>query len=390
MFRPYAIGTVIAIAAWSLAEVPSKEEKPAKPPPPEPVASAEIEGAIRRGVAFLVKNQNEDGSWGTAEKTKDLNIMASPPGSHQAFQSATTALAVSALIEVGADTPEAKKALERGEKWIMDRLPKLRRATPSELYNVWGHGYGVLALARMHGRLPDDVERKKKIEELIRGQYDMLTRYESVDGGWGYYDFEVGSAKPASSSTSFVNAAILIAMYEAKLIGVPPPEKILKRAVASTERQRLPGNSYMYGEYLKYRPAMPINRPAGSLGRSQACNLALRLWGDKTITDEVITTWLDRLIVRNGWLSNGRKRPVPHEAPFQVAGYFYYFGHYYGAQCIDQLPQDSRRFYQDHMANLLLPLQEADGSWWDYPLYNYHPPYGTSFALMTLNRCRKK
>jgi hypothetical protein len=44
----------------------------------------------------------------------------------------------------------------------------------------------------------------------------------------------------------------------------------------------------------------PINRPAGSLGRSQACNLALKLWGDPRITEGVFKEWLDRLITRNG------------------------------------------------------------------------------------------
>jgi hypothetical protein len=36
-----------------------------------------------------------------------------------------------------------------------------------------------------------------------------------------------------------------------------------------------------------------------------------------------------------------------------------------------------------------MAVQEKDGSWWDYPLYNYHRPYGTSFALMSLRCCRK-
>jgi hypothetical protein len=385
MFR---IGFFLGL--FALTPPASAADMPAKPPPPEPVASAELEGAIRRGVAFLVKNQNADGSWGTAERTKALNIMADVPGSHRAFQTGTTALAIAALIDVGTDTPEAKRALERGEAWLMERLPQLRRGTEMELYNVWGHGYGILALAKMHGRLPDDADRKKKIEDMIRDQFDRLTRYESVDGGWGYYDLKIGAAHPSTDSTSFVNAAVLVALFEAKQIGVAPPEKLVKRAVAATERQRLPGESYLYGEYLKYRPALTINRPAGSLGRSQACNLALRLWGDATITDEVLITWLDRLIVRNGWLDMGRKKPIPHESFAQVAGYFYYFGHYYAGQCIDQLKPPARPFYQDHLARLLLPLQETDGSWWDYPLYNYHQPYGTSFALMTLSRCRKK
>jgi hypothetical protein len=387
--RLLTLAFLVVCTTWAAADDPARDT-PAKPPPPEPVATAELEGAIRRGVAFLVKSQNADGSWGGPGRTKALNIMASPPGSHRAFQTATTALAVCALIDVGTDTPEAKAALERGEAWLLEHLPKLRRATEMELYNVWGHGYGILALAKMHGRLPDDAARKKQIEDLIRSQYDWLTRYESVDGGWGYYDFRVGAAKPSSDSTSFVNAAVLLAMYEAKQVGVEPPEKLVRPAVAATERQRLPGNTYLYGEELKYQPARVINRPAGSLGRSQACNLALRLWGDTTLTPEVFQTWLDRLIVRNGWLSNGRKRPIPHEAPFQVAGYFYYFGHYYAALCIDQLKADDRPFYQDHLARLLLPLQETDGSWWDYPLYDYHQPYGTGFALMALAKCRKR
>jgi len=133
---------------------------------------------------------------------------------------------------------------------------------------------------------------------------------------------------------------------------------------------------------------MPINRPGGSLGRSQACNLALRLWGDSRITDDVLKEWLDRLFSRNLWLDIGRKRPIPHESHFQVAGYFFYFGHYYASLCIEQLKQEERPFYQDHLAAVMLPLQEKDGSWWDFPLYNYHQQYGTAFALMTLKRCR--
>jgi hypothetical protein len=164
---------------------------------------------------------------------------------------------------------------------------------------------------------------------------------------------------------------------------------VTKRGIDSTERQKKPDNSYLYGEYLKWRPAMPINLPGGSLGRSQCCSLALRLWGDKSITDDVLKSWLDRLISRNGWLSMGRKRPIPHESYFQVAGYFYYFGHYYAARCIEELKPADRPFYQDHLAHIIVDLQEKDGSWWDYPLYNYHQQYGTAFALMTLQRCRK-
>ncbi len=359
------------------------------PPQPKPMPPEELEASIRKGVAFLLHDQNKDGSWGSAERTKGLNIYAPVPGSHHAFRNAVTSLCVSALIEAGGQSPEVIKAIERGENYLFAELGKTRRATADVMYNVWTHAYGIQALVRMHGRLPRDKERQKKIEAMIREQFDFLRRYESIDGGWGYYDFRAGTQRPTSDSTSFVNGAVLVAFHEAKAIGLEPPEKVTQRAIAGTKRQQKPDHSYIYGEYLKWMPQMPINRPGGSLGRSQCCNVALRLWGDKGITDEVLKTWLDRLITRNGWLSMGRKRPIPHESHFQVAGYFYYFGHYYAALCIEQLKPADRPFYQDHLAHIITDLQERDGSWWDYPLYNYHQQYGTAFALMTLHRCRK-
>ena len=267
-------------------------------------------------------------------------------------------------------------------------MGKVRRATPDAIYNVWAHGYGIQALVRMLARRPDDEPRRRQIGELIATQYDMLTRYESVDGGWGYYDFRSGSQRPGSSSTSFVNATMLVAFHEAKQAGYPPPEKLVERAVASLERQKKPDHSYVYGEYLKMQPMHPVNRPGGSLGRSQACNLALKLWGDEQITNEVLNAWLDRLFARNLWLDIGRKRPIPHESWFMVAGYFFYYGHYYAALCIEQLSPGERPRHQAQLATILLKLQEKDGSWWDYPLYNYHQQYGTAFVLMSLKRCR--
>jgi hypothetical protein len=396
---PGALGLLAAgyLGLWAAAAPPESAPVPAKeaapglhPKPPAPVPPEKLKAAVGRGVAFLLKTQNKDGSWGSAERTKDLNVYAPVPGAHHAFRTAVTALCVSALIEVDDGSPGVRGAIECGEEYLFAELPRVRRADSTAIYNVWTHAYGIQALAHMYRRLPADKGRQEKVKGLIRSQFDYLARYESVEGGWGYYDFGAQTQRPNSSSTSFVNAAVLEALYEAKRIGVEPPPKLVRRALDALGRQRKPDFSYLYSEDLKWQPMMDINRPGGSLGRSQACNLALRLWGDKRVTDAVVKAWLDRLIVRNGWLSMGRKRPIPHESHFQVAGYFYYFGHYYAARCVEQLPAAERPFYQDHLAHLLLPLQEQDGSWWDFPLYNYHQPYGTAFALMTLKRCEKK
>ena len=358
-----------------------------RPPAPEPVAASELEAAIHRGVQYLLEHQHKDGSWGSPAIQGGVAIYAGI-GSHHSFSVAVTAMSVSALIESGDTSAAVIAAIERGEQHLFEKLPNVRRDDPVLIYNVWTHAYGIQALVRMDQRLPDDAARRQRIRELIQGQYDKLTKYESAQGGWGYYDFDAGTQRPASSSTSFVNAAVLVAMHEADGIGAPPPDKILQRALKMTKAQRLPDGSYLYGYYLHKMPTHPINRPGGSLGRSQACALALRFWGDKEITDESLETWLDRLVTRNGWLSHGRKKPVPHESFFAVAGYFFYFGHYYAGLCIEQLPAEKQAFYKHHLARIILDLQETDGSWFDYPFYDYHKTYGTAFAVMTLNSCR--
>ncbi|MBI1368420.1 MAG: hypothetical protein GC162_07165 [Planctomycetes bacterium] len=385
LMRARAFIAICAAAIFAGCATTKPLPKPAAIDPPPP---SEIHAAIDRGVTFLLDTQNKDGSWGTPTKTKELNIYAPIPGAHQAFRAAVTSMCISALIDTGkAHEPAVAAALDRAEAWLFKELPHVKRANTMALYNNWTHTYSIQALVRLRTLKPDDASRRQIIDDLVASQIDRLTRYEYVDGGWGYYDFYQETQRPGSPSDSFVTAAVMVALREAQDAGYTIPPRLIERGLGSIEHQRKPDNTYLYSGNFDNYPMRPINRPPGSLGRSQACNAALRLWGDTSITDDILKTWLDRLFARNGWLSNGRKRPVPHEAPFQVAGYFFYFGHYYAGFCIDALPPTQRPFYQDHLARVLLTLQEKDGSWWDFPFYNYHQQYGTAFALMTLTRC---
>ena len=349
-------------------------------------STSQIFNAIGRGCDFLLENQNDNGSWGSATQTKGLNIFAPIPGSHRAFRLAVTALSTSALIEAKGQDSKFDKTIKRGEVFLLEELPNLRRATPMAIYNVWSHSFGLQALAKLYERASSK-KRKKQIQVVIEHQVSMLEKYESIDGGWGYYDFRAQTQKPSGSSISFVNATGLIALKKAQETGVEVPERLVSRAIAAILRQRLPDHSYLYGEYLKNRPRAGINRPAGSLGRSHACNYALQMWGNDQIDDQVHMLCLDRLFARNGWLDVARKRPVPHESWFAVAGYFFYYGHLYASLCVDTLPMPEKEKYQKKMAKILVPLQEKDGSWWDFPLYNYHKQYGTSMAILSLQRC---
>lgn len=359
-----------------------------RPKPINPPGEDEIIQSIRRGVDFLIGYQNKNGSWGSATRTKGLNIYAPVPGSHHAFRAATTSLCVKAFIEIGDPRPEAVAALDRGEAWLLDQLSRVRRANPTALYNVWAHSYSIQALLRMQERHRGDKNKLAAIRKLVELQIDLLNRFATVAGGWGYYDFDIHTKQPGGQPNSFTTATAMIALKAAVNKGYKVPEPMLKKGLNTIRRQQKPDFTYLYSENFLFYPMRDINRPGGSLGRSQACNLALRLWGDRRVTDQVLIDWLDRLAARNLWLDIGRKRPIPHESYFAVAGYFFYYGHYYAAGCIEQLPDGLKEKYRGYLANILLRLQEKDGSWWDYPLYDYHQPYGTAFSLMALGSHR--
>lgn len=350
-----------------------------------------LDASIRRGVDFLLADQNPNGSWGGATRTKALNIYAPVPGAHHAYRAGASGLALSGMIDAADPRPEVEASIAKAAAWTAAELPKLRRADQTTTYNVWGHAYGLRAISRLHAR-EQDLAKKADWVRLAQEQVDLVDRYEDVNGGWGYLDLFDGvtTQRPSGMPTSFTTATVLLAMDQARTaMGVKLNEKLVKHAIAGINYQRTPDFSYAYSFDHRLRPRLDINRPAGSLARSQACNAALRVFGETAVTDAVLITWADRFLEREGFLANVRKRPVPHEGQFRIAGYFYYYGIYYFTESVRLLPAEKHAAYAERLAAILLERQEKDGSWWDYPLYDYHQPYGTGYALMALCWCRQ-
>ena len=99
---------------------------------------------------------------------------------------------------------------------------------------------------------------------------------------------------------------------------------------------------------------------------------------------------LDRLWSRRGWLTMALHKPTPHESFAQNSGYFFYYGYYYSGMCLDMLTPNQVKRHASLLADDILTRQGTDGSWWDYPLYNYHKFYGTGYALYALSRAWDK
>src|SRR5262245_15629746 len=127
-----SIGVLFGVLATCLAakEPPAQPKTAANlhPKPPAPLPAETLQASIDRGIAFLLKTHNTDASWCSADRTNDLNIYAPVPGAHHAFCTAVTAMCVSALIEVGDNREDVRKAIDRGEAYLFAELAKVRRA----------------------------------------------------------------------------------------------------------------------------------------------------------------------------------------------------------------------------------------------------------------------
>jgi hypothetical protein len=270
---------------------------------PPPVTMAQIDDTIKRGVDFLVTDQNKDGSWGSATRTKHINIYAPLPGAHLAFRSGATGLALSGLIDSADTRPEAVAAIEKCAVWSAKNLPLLRRADQTTTYNIWGHAYGLRSLIRLHQREANP-EKKALYKTLAQQQIDLVGRYEDINGGFGYLDVfdDFTSQRPTGITTSFSSATVLLSMYEGReKLGLTLNDKLVGTSLDSIKRQQFPDKSYAYSHNHILRPRYDINRPAGSLARSQACNAALRVYDREGITDEVIIEWADRFLAKAGY-----------------------------------------------------------------------------------------
>ena len=181
-----------------------------KPEPITPPKPEEITSAINRGIKFLLADQRPDGSWGSPENTKGLNIYAPPPGAHDAFHTAVTSLVIMALIEAEPKLPrkdraDVNKAIDRGAAWL-DGAYRPSCAAPPAMHSTTCGAIRTrfkrsssCTSARRRSRTPGQVK------ELAQSQADMLARYSFVGGGWSYYDFLAGTQTPGDAAFSFTH-----------------------------------------------------------------------------------------------------------------------------------------------------------------------------------------
>jgi hypothetical protein len=212
-----------------------------------------------------------------------------------------------------------------------------------------------------------------------------LAKNQEPTGGFGYYDDPPFTQRP-KWGTSFSTASVLPALGFAMQLGWLDDAATRDRAAHYLRQCRLPNGAVSYDltPIPRVRGGEHINNVKGSLGRIQASNWALRMAGDASITDAVIRTGLEQFFEHHRFLAIARMRPIPHEAYYQNAGYFFYFGHYYAALAIELLPAAEREPFRVKLREKIVETQRADGTYCDFLGSSYMVTASTAFATLAL------
>jgi len=178
-----------------------------------------VERSMADGVAYLISSQNDDGSWGSFREP--AHEFWSNPFTHQAWTVGTTALGLMCLLEAP-DDKDVGVAVGHALRFLLDH-PPLRRPSDWDVDNTWGDIYALQALCDTlehseYGQGDLSESLRTKIEEHIAA----LSKTQAPDGGWGYYDFETRTLRP-SWSTSFMTATAILALLDARQLGVTLP-----------------------------------------------------------------------------------------------------------------------------------------------------------------------
>ncbi|MFI5402035.1 MAG: hypothetical protein ACHQ1G_03790 [Planctomycetota bacterium] len=349
-----------------------------------PAGRVSADEAVRTGVDFLVKNQNKDGSFGRYTIGRDYELWCDVPGGHQAFKGGTTALCYLGLLDAPYQPEASKQAQARCLAWLVKNAA-VKRAYGEQFYNIWPYAYGIRALSRALKENRPGADRDAivaTIGQILKG----LDTLQTADGGWSYLDFDTPLRKPTSSN-SFTTATVLIGLKEAQAAGIEVPQKMLDKAVKYLWRNRTPQGNYWYSIDWQWSPNGQINREQGSSMRNQSCNLALHLFEPEKLGRKEMRVGLQQLRDNHRFAAAGLRRPQPHSSFYAVSGYFYLYGYQYAALVLDTLPEEDRKEFWPFVAESILKTRQPDGSFWDYPTYDYHKYYGTGYALIALSRC---
>ncbi|HXO18564.1 MAG TPA: squalene--hopene cyclase [Thermoanaerobaculia bacterium] len=183
-------------------------------------APGETDGAVERGLAWLLAMQNEDGGWGAFDRGCDKEVLTHVPfADHNALLDPSTADVTGRVLEcldrlgLGREVPAVKRAIA-----FLDAA----REGDGTWYGRWGcnYIYGTWLALRGLSRHPAGGAGR---QEACGRAVAWLAARQNPDGGWGESprSYDEPAEKGIGLSTAAQTAWALLALFAAEELGVP-------------------------------------------------------------------------------------------------------------------------------------------------------------------------
>jgi hypothetical protein len=233
------------VIAW-LAALSLAISGPAGAAPKRPRGvTSEIEAMIGRGLDYLVRTQNGDGSW---------NNM----GSWGRYPTAMTAIVGMALLGSGSTAtrgPHAPAVRKAADFLLRISRPNGLLATPEEEgRSMHGHGFAMLFLAEVYGN-EENANFQHRIHEVLTRAVRITERSQSRAGGWLYtpdQDADEGS----------VTVTQIQGLRACKNAGIYVNPATIRRAVNYLEQSANPDGGIRYSLLSNWGSRPPITAAA--------------------------------------------------------------------------------------------------------------------------------
>jgi hypothetical protein len=269
---------------------------------------------------YLLSRQKEEGTWRTSEKVPTR--LASQ-----------TLLICQALMDARDDSNRERidPAVEKALAYCLDEI-KVKR----DWRIVWDHilGVPVYRRAKELGLLKG---REQELEEAIRFSLRKLERGQGRAGSWSYTDLTGGI------HTSFVTSSAAYWLIEAKEAGGKVEQAMIDRAVSMIESMRLEDGAFAYYHPIRKNKEggrASFDKMPGSIARNALCELVLLRAGRGSKVR--VGQALENFMTHYGELEeNYLKFPGTHDGPYQIAPYYFFYGHYTTALAAVEGAQDA-------------------------------------------------
>jgi hypothetical protein len=327
------------------------QEQPPPPPPEtrrdyeEEFAETPASRAVDRALGFLQATQQSDGSWISAYG-KNTGV---------------TSLCVMAFLGRGHVPGRGPygATLERAIAWVLAQAKDGFIVRDTSHGPMYSHGIAALMLGEAFGMVNEREAPFRAFGEVYAQAIELILRAQSVPkdrastGGWRYH--------PTSRDSDLsCTGWQLLALRAAQANGMPVPRRHIDLAVAYTRRCAHPlgGFTYQPGD-------------EATAARTGTGILSLQICGDFNSPEAL----------------RGAEWLVRH--PIDWRGPYFFYSVYYCAQAMYQIGGEPWRQWREHTEALLLPRQNADGSWPQPPgqIYerNAGPAYCTAAAALALS-----